>query len=155
VLNSTAGGKAYLLPSFPPSLKKQYVRFPKSNFFKDSLFYKDFETECKALHKLFCDHGNNWEIRDERDALWQTMIDKVINKMWVIRSSEKGWSAHVRCQLPRHQKIWLDDKYQEERSEGDCAWLDEVARDFARFIIKVYEKVIGKSAKVLEDKDLI
>ncbi len=39
-LNSRCGGKAYLLSSLPPSLREVKVRVPRSDFFKESIWYK-------------------------------------------------------------------------------------------------------------------
>lgn len=153
VLNSTYGGKAYLVPSFPPTLKHKYLRLPQHDFFVDSLWHKNFSDEFKALHKLFSIEYNNKDIRNSRDNWLQFIIDKVINKMWSIRLAEPGWSSKASCQLPSYQKIWLDNARQAERQKEND-WLNEVMNGFARWIVIVYEKVIGKKAKLLADEDL-
>lgn len=155
VLNSANGGKAYLLPSFPPTLNEQYLRLPHNDFFTDSLWRKNFIDEFQALHKIFSADYNNKNIRDGRDEWLQSIVDKVVNNMWTLRSAEPGWSAKDNCRLSEYQKIWLDNVYKEKCEEGiDTDWLDEVMSNFARWIIFTYEKVIGKKAKILNDKDL-
>jgi CRISPR-associated protein Csy1 len=151
-LNSTHGGKAYLLPSFPPALNKSYLHLPQKDFFAYFLRRKDFIDEFKALHKIFSTDYNNKNIRNSRDNKWlQAIIDKVIDKMWLLRSVKPAWSAKANCELPLYQKIWLDNFYQLER-EKNTEWLSEVIGDFARWIIETYEKVIGDQAKCLDDK---
>ena len=48
-LNSRCGGKAYLLSSLPPSLREVKVRVPRSDFFKESIWYK---SQSSALYRL-------------------------------------------------------------------------------------------------------
>lgn len=150
-LNSTNGGKAYLLPSLPPSIDKRYLHLPHKDFFTECLWLKDFSDEFNALHKIFFTEYNNKNIRDGRDYWLQSIVDKVIDKMWSLRSAKPEWTKNDNCNLPKYQKIWLDSARQEER-EMDSVWLDEVTSHFASWIISAYEKVIGKKAKQLDDK---
>src|SRR5690606_31155764 len=43
VLNSQNAGRAYLLPSYPPVLEKRTVRLPKTDFFAQSLYRRNFQ----------------------------------------------------------------------------------------------------------------
>ena len=150
VLNSTYGGKAYLLPSIPPTLSEQHIRLPKSDFFS-SLWLKNFHSSFIKLHKLFVTEHNNKEIRDGVDQWVQNIINSIIEKMWMLRLAEAGWS--IDTNLPMHQKIWLDESRKEERDTDDN-WLNNVSNDFARWFIATYEKILGKKAVTLDDTDL-
>lgn len=155
ILNSTYGGKAYLLSSIPPVLTKQNQRLPQNNFFSNSLWPKNFEEEFNALHKLFKADHNNRNIREGRDRWIQSIIDRVIEKIWAIRLQDHGWSASDSfARLPVHQKIWLDDARKEER-EDDDEWLDKVVDEFARWFRVAYEKVVGQQAVPLLDDELL
>ena len=59
VLNSRNGGKFYLLSSLPPELEKRKVRLPNNNFFKDTLWIKNYEKEFGYLNKVIFDKRNN------------------------------------------------------------------------------------------------
>ncbi len=140
-LNSQNGGRAYLLPSFPPKFKEAKVKLPTQDFFKDILWIKAFRNEFFALSKLIKDPRNNKPIRDFRENLVKLIIDKVLESVFKIRNfAEKGWSNDGKYKnLPLAQKIWLDDFYQEKRIEQDD-WAYEISADFAWWIIKNYEK---------------
>lgn len=154
VLNSTYGGKAYLLPSVPPILTKQNIRLPKSNFFTNSLRPKNFEKDFSKIHNLFNVDYNNKSIRDGLRRRIQSVIDDVIEQMWVVRSQTKGWSADQKyAQLLSHQKIWLDESRQEERQIDDN-WFQKIIVEFARWFIAAYKKVLGKQAILLGDAEL-
>lgn len=148
VLNSTYGGKAYLLPSIPPELSKQHIRLPKNNFFDNSLWAKKFEQYFIKIHNLYLADYNNKNIRDGLDRKVQEIIDDIIEQMWMLRLAEHGWSEGTN--LPIHQKIWLDDSRKEERYTNED-WLDSVSKDFARWFIATYEKLVGKMAITLDD----
>ncbi len=107
VLNSAYGGKAYLLSSIPPLVTKKNEILPKNDFFKDSLWLKEVKEYFLALHKIFKLDPNNISIRDNRDNLIQSVIDYIIEKVWLMRSQKIGWS--IEKNLPDYQKIWLDE----------------------------------------------
>jgi CRISPR-associated protein Csy1 len=155
ILNSTNRGKAYLLSSLPPLLSKQRHHLPTNNFFSNYLWPKHFEDEFNALHKLFKSDYNNRNIREGRDWWIQTIIDRVIEKMWVIRMQDITWSAaDIFEGLPLHQKIWLDESRKNEREAND-EWLDKVVSEFARWFKSAYEKVVGRLAIKLMDDELL
>lgn len=154
ILNSTNGGKAYLLSSIPPMLTKQNQRLPKNNFFTNSLWPKNLEEEFMALHKLFKADYNNKNIREGRDRRIQSIIDRVIEKMWAIRLQDRGWSAiDSFARLPIHQKIWLDDARKDERDAND-EWLDKVVAEFTHWFKVAYGKVVGRNSILLADDEL-
>jgi len=85
VLNNQNGGKAHLLLSAPPALNKQKIHFPKQNFFGESFRYYECREVFDALHKLFKTDYNNKNIREGRDYRVQELVDRMIDRMWVVR----------------------------------------------------------------------
>lgn len=154
VLNSANGGKSYLLPSLPPSFKQQHQRLPKNNFFDNILWSKEVKDIFILLHELFKTDYNNKNIREGRDAHIQSLVDYIIEKMWLVRSQLPEWSNADNFELlPKHQKIWLDDLYKDVRGiEED--WLNKIITECARWIIATYESVIGNDAILLADDEL-
>jgi len=155
-LNSQNGGRAYLLSSLPPKFEKREVNLPTYDFFINVLWVKDFEKEFSKLAKLIKDTRNNKPIREYR----QDLIDKIINKVLeyvaaIKKDSGVAWSDGEKySNLPKAQKIWLDDKYEDERGKDDD-WVKEVSHDFAEWIIKTYEKLHDKSFEILGDAEFI
>ncbi|KTC89128.1 type I-F CRISPR-associated protein Csy1 [Legionella drozanskii] len=148
ILNSTYGGKSYLLSSIPPNLSSHHIRLPKNNFFSNTLRPKSFEQHFVKIHNLYLADYNNKKIRDSLDWRVQDIINDIIERMWVVRLAEPGWSKDTN--LPIYQKIWLDESRKDERLT-DEDWLDSVSTDFARWFISTYEKLIGKMAITLDD----
>lgn len=63
-----------------------------------------------------------------------------------------GWSDDEKYdELPRSQKIWLDNAYESERK--DDKWIEAVSKDFTRWIIYIYEKIKGKQKVALGDAE--
>lgn len=153
VLNSKNGGKAYLLRSMPPVLKKREIYFPKSNFFEESIRAWEVSEIFDVLHRIASTDYNNVDIRDARIRRYGQLMDKVIEKMWSLRlvSSEQYYEKNSK--LKSHQKIWLSHEYEEER-ENDDVWLDKLENDITDWIIKSYEKRINKKFGADEKKDI-
>lgn len=155
VLNNKNGGIAYLLPSMPPVLNKQSTRIPKTNFFGNTLYFKNYTESFKSLEKLIQPDINNINIRLGIDNVIRFVISQVIEKSWALRQLDAGWSD--KTNLKAHQKIWLDLGYQQQR-EDDTEWLDTLIKEFARWFIHSYEKVIGNNlinTEMLHIKTLI
>jgi len=146
VLNSQNGGKAQLLSSMPPELKRQDTRFPKHDFFRESLNPWKFEYTFNKLHDIFkVPNYSNVTMRDARDAHYQTLVDKVIEKMWAVRLVEEQQYYEKTSRLKTHQEIWLLSQNEKKR-EDEEKWLDEVVEDIKHWIFDGYKKVKGKSA---------
>jgi len=153
VLNSQNGGKAYLLRSMPPVLKKRDIRFPKNNFFQDSIKAWEVSEIFDALHRIASTDYNNIDIRNGRIRRYEQLMDKIIEKMWAVRlvSSEQYYEKNSK--LKSHQKIWLAHEYEEMR-ERDDAWLDKIEKEITLWILKSYEKRTKKIFGEEERKDL-
>lgn len=154
VLNNQNGGKAYLLASMPPELKPRNIKPPHTNFFSNTIWPNAFKGDFQKLHSLLSGDYNNMQIRKKRDGITKNIIYQIIDKLWVVRSLDAGWSESERyAKLPKHQKIWLDQLYSSIRNEN-TEWLNPVKNDFARWFINTYTRLLGKNAISLGDEQL-
>jgi CRISPR-associated protein Csy1 len=154
-LNKEAKGVFYLLQSMPPVLKKQTIKHPKTNFFTNSLYYRNYKNSFQSLEKLIQLDINNINIRYSINNIITFIINQVIETSWEFRKLEANWTKTTT--LKQHQKIWLDIAYQQQREE-DEAWLNELISEFARWFINAYKKNTGKediNTKMLTIKTLI
>jgi len=146
VLNNQNGGTAYLLPSLPPFLELRAVQAPKSNFFAQSLYFKDYQEKFKALHKLFGDTvPNNLDVREGRDYWILQIVEQVMEKVWAIRERSGGWSET--SALPPAQKIWLDAAHSEKRDSEDD-WLDDIIVAVVSWLAIAYKKTVGEQKAI-------
>jgi len=139
-----------LLMSLPPTLKRRDIRFPKQNFFRESLLYYDYRDAFDALHNLFKTDYNNVRIREGRDYRLQDLMDRIVDKMWAVRSISDEQYQPKHSQLKRHQEIWLCDEFLETREEED-GWLEKLCLEITRWIILTYERLLGKQAIKLDE----
>lgn len=154
VLNNQNAGRAYLLSSVPPTFDQRQVRLPTRHFFRNSLSARRFQDSFQTLDRLMRSGINNIHIREGIRNSLKYLIDAVLRQAFAIRAAGPGWSQaeHYR-DLPLAQRIWLDDAYLEQREQSD-AWLDEVAGDFARWIVRTYEYLCKYSRTKLGDDEL-
>ena len=146
VLNNQNGGTAYLLPSLPPALELRATQVPKSNFFVQSLYIKDYQDKFKALHKLFADTvPNNIDVREGRDYWILQIVEQLMEKVWAIRELSGGWSEA--SALPPVQKLWLDAANSERRDSEDD-WLDEIIAAVVSWLAIAYKKAVGEQKAI-------
>lgn len=144
----------YLLNSSPPCLEKRSIHFPKTNFFKESFRYSDCRDVFQALHKILKTDYNNLKIREGRDYRIQELLDRIIDKMWAVRSVADEQYDKELSKLNHHQMIWLCNEFKQEREESDD-WLNQLTKDISSWIIHSYEKILGKQAIKLGNEELI
>ncbi|PJD94425.1 MAG: type I-F CRISPR-associated protein Csy1 [Legionella sp.] len=152
VLNFKNKGKAYLLVSEPPHLVSHNIRFPTLDFFNQSINYYQCSDLFHALHELFIQHKNNWHIRQERDEYYLAIIDRIIERMWLIREIASEQFNPQSSQLNSCQKIWLCDEYQATRDTEDD-WLGEITYQLSQFIVNGYENILGQHAFMFSDTE--
>ena len=148
-LNVRNKGIAYLLSSCPPMLEKRAIRLPKTDFFAQCLYRKNYQESFIQLHKFMQLDLNNDDIRTAIRNIIQFVIDQILVLASKTREySVEGWSNQdYYASLPKLQRIWLDKIYQTEREE-DHDWRDELSREIARWILRSYEKVISDAYKL-------
>ena len=149
VLNSQNAGRAYLLSSCPPILEKRAIRLPKTDFFAQCLYRRNYQESFFQLHKFMQLDLNNIDIRTAIRNIIQFVIDQILLQALKTREyAESGWSSQdYYVGLPELQRIWLDQMHQVEREENS-EWRDELSREIARWIIRSYEKVISEAYKL-------
>jgi CRISPR-associated protein Csy1 len=154
VLNSKNAGRAYLIASTPPELKRRQVRLPNQNFFKNSLQTRRFKDSFEALDKLIRTDVNNLHIRIGIKNSLKYIIDQVIKQSLIVRSYGEGWSNSEHYQpLPLSQRIWLDDANLAQRESQDD-WLDDIVDSFSRWILNSYEYLFKDTYVKLSDHEL-
>lgn len=154
VLNSQNGGTSYSLSSIPPELTLRNIRPPKTNFFTNSLWFKNYKDDFQEFHNLLIKDANNIHIRKKRDWFIRSIIYQVADQVWKIRSLEKGWSdSDNHKALPHYQKIWLDQLYVKERMEGP-EWFDSVQKELSRWFVNTYKKLMSDKALALGDEHM-
>ena len=154
VLNKDNHGEAYLLQSLPPTLQKRTIHPPKKSFFSNTLNPWKCKKSFQAFHNLVYMDYNNVNIREGRDKIIQFIISQVIERMWMVRQLDQGWSdGEAFTNLPAYQKLWLDNHYIQERENNDD-WLMKITEDLARWFLVSYAKVIGTKAKKIGAEQL-
>lgn len=156
VLNSQNGGKAYLLRSMPPVLKKREIHFPKKNFFQESVKVWETSEIYDALYRVYSADYNNVHIRNGRIYRYGQLVEKVIEKMWAVRSVSLEQYYEPSSKLKSHQLLWLSHEYEEKR-EREEEWLDKLEKEITVWIIQHYEKRVNKQGFKLgseERKDI-
>lgn len=149
-MNTRQNGKFFLVRSMPPFLQKGVLRLPKKDFFLNTMYYRSYEFTFRRLHVLFQLDRNNREIRQMiRDSVMD-LVDAAIMRASLLQQKDGGWSEG--CALPVSQKIWLDAMYEEERAEGE--WVEEVSLAFGRWLLRSYERILGKEKILLGDGEL-
>jgi CRISPR-associated protein Csy1 len=155
-INSKNAGKFYLLPSLPPVFKNSKIRIPKKDFFLESIWLQGFDSNFDSLHSCLNTNKKNLYIRNSRDSIIHGIIESIIETAFQIRTeAESRWSyENKHSKLPRYQKIWLDEDYNNERI-NESEWVEELADAIARWFIFAYEKLLKKQALKFADDELI
>ena len=146
VLNSQNGGKSQLLYSMPPELKKRKVKFPKYDFFSESINPWKFQNIFKDLHNIYkVPNYSNEAMRSARKYHYEQLVEKVIEQMWTVRLVEDEQYYEKQSKLKSHQKIWLLSEKSRKRDEEDN-WLDELMGEISLWVFESYKKILKKSA---------
>lgn len=153
-LNKDNGGKAHLLMSMPPTLKRLNIRFPRQNFLKESLRVFEYREIFYALHKLFRTDYSNHRIREGRDYRIQSLVELIIDRMWAVRAVCNEQYRSENSKLKPHQKFWLCDEFSQNR-EIENDWLDTLCKEIAAWIIRTYERLLGKNAYKLGEAERV
>ncbi|HWP20659.1 MAG TPA: type I-F CRISPR-associated protein Csy1 [Burkholderiaceae bacterium] len=156
-LNSERGGLNYLLPSLPPpAWKPSGSRLLKrDSAFAELLWFGSMRELVRTLADfLASDPDSTADTRTRRETIEQTIGQELALYGATVRAQyEAGWTRDPQCQLPRHQRLWLDpdrttldvrhhpahpewraddEAFNADYERGD--WADEVARDFGLWL---------------------
>ncbi|WP_299735627.1 type I-F CRISPR-associated protein Csy1 [uncultured Endozoicomonas sp.] len=152
VLNNQNGGKAHLLPSLPPELKKRNEHFPKQDFFTQSVRYQHCVETFQSLHNLYSKDHNNRLVRAARDEFYLSIMDYIVTRMWQLRAVAGEQYNPDYHQLSKAQRIWLLEEHAQAREDSDD-WLDDITGSITQFIFHGYEKMLGKKAIKFSDTE--
>jgi len=155
-LNNQNGGISFLLSSMPPILEKRKSQPPKQNFFENCLWAGLFKRDFDQFHKVLSWRKNNLEIRDMRDDIVLNSMTKLKRLIENIREIGVGWSDSETYQnLPLWQKIWLDNKHNEARTDKkqNDDYLSKAQSHFSNWFIYNY-KQSTKDNKLLGNDDV-
>jgi CRISPR-associated protein Csy1 len=155
VLNSKNAGRAYLLPSTPPSLKHRAVKLPNRDFFASNLRRKAFADSFKVLHSLALQDYKNDKIKNGINNILKFMIDQILEQTFKVRATGGiGWSqTEYYANLPKVQAIWLDDAYLEER-ESTTEWVTEISRQMVAWLALSFEQSMKQNKLLLGGEEL-
>ncbi|RKQ41017.1 type I-F CRISPR-associated protein Csy1 [Enterobacter sp. R1(2018)] len=142
-LNSSRGGRVWLLPSKAPFWENQKIPPLKmKTIFVQGPFDRSTRQIRGRLIHLLISTGNtkNYQIRQQRNRYIDELIDLLFNLAADIQREEwSGWTQDENCQLKPHQQLWLDpwraqtdEVFRAERDKDD--WQDAVADDFALWL---------------------
>lgn len=153
-LNFRAGGTGYLLPSLPPVWADRDIRPPKKDFFRETMPRRDVRQSLFTLHALFALDRNTIDIRERIREEIDAMAELAAAEAASVREAPAGWSSDDSHEaLPASQKIWLDKGLQDMRLESGT-WIDDIGTEFARWLIREYERIIGREKIILGDAEL-
>lgn len=136
-LNSSRGGKSFLLSSAPPTWQSELK--PPLN--SKSIFSGEYDRRAwRQAQKLqqyllsIFNRDSTLAIRQQLAAYLDELVDTLFNYAAEVQNMTQfaGWSANAN--LKREQQLWLDPYrndplFQEERAKGD--WQLRIADDFA------------------------
>jgi CRISPR-associated protein Csy1 len=155
VLNNQNGGKAYLLASVPPALTVREVRFPKSDFFNESINFRQFKELYEDLHKVMkIELGGNitrQKLLTARDNRLKALVLKIMDFVYVMREASIVQYKET-SGLPIAQVIWLCAEKADDRDSSD-AWLDEIIHDCTRWLNYTYAKLLGDKQILLGNEE--
>ena len=140
VLNNQNSGRSYLLPCKPPKLDQRATRLPSRDFFKQTLFVRDFDVYFKSLFELMALDINNMHIRDGIRKVLHKIVDEVMYRAFCVREFAGGWSQTEHYQaLPKAQQLWLDAALLEKRLEDD-EWQEAIAKALRQWLAGEIER---------------
>ncbi|MGO1283245.1 MAG: type I-F CRISPR-associated protein Csy1 [Psychrobacter sp.] len=143
LLMSKQGGRNYLLPSLPPTIKQE--RAFKLSKFANSIFSAAMEYNAREaiqnIFKAIKDKRNIVDVRDARKHATDEVLHQIFAAAEDIRSNlPAGWSKDY--ELDHIEKLWLDPKradldgeedFKAEREQDD-AWHSQIIHRFARWL---------------------
>lgn len=148
VLNNQHGGKSHLLLSIPPLLEQHEIKFPKQDFFKQTLRFSDCSEIIQRLDNVFKIGRDGVvpleRVRKGRDRCFGDLLDVIIQKMMALREVSANQFLEKSTKLLVWQRIWLCEQYKKERMEEND-WLDTLCDRIVTWIENAYRKTIKHS----------
>ncbi|MFT3718985.1 type I-F CRISPR-associated protein Csy1 [Pseudorhodoferax sp.] len=142
-LNSERRGMNYLLAGLPPRWETSELPLPLRTTDAMRSFGRLREVR-RLVRELaaFLKAGPRsiMSTRDSRDVWTDTLVDELLHYAHSLALLHPpGWSADERCELPEHQRLWLDPYRAVEDDEFSRAWhrkdwMEQVYEDFAQWL---------------------
>lgn len=167
-LNSSQGGKSFLLSCAPPNWEFQVKPpFEVKSVFSRNHFGLRVRKEIWSLREYLlkkADNDSTKPIRDQRAERVEQVLDQLVQYAAEIQNltGHGGWSARSDCKLSRAEQLWLDPQRAEldevfdaERDKND--WQEVIADQFARWFNSrlKHEKITMGDAEHAEWKKLV
>ncbi|WP_371193450.1 type I-F CRISPR-associated protein Csy1 [Glaciecola sp. SC05] len=156
-LNNQYNGKAYLLACVPPSLTIRDVRFPKHNFFTESLNYRQFKDLFENLHKVMkIELGGNisrQKLLTARDNCIESLVLKIMDAVYLMRQASTE-QYRESSSLAAAQVAWLCADKADERENSDL-WLEDIIHDCTRWLNNAYAKLLGEKQILLGNQEFL
>ena len=157
LLNSERGGRNDLLASLPPrAWNSSSLRVLESDSaFAAFPYFGNAREQVKALGEfLTSDPDSTMETRQRRESLERELCLELAAFGAAVRNQQgSGWTRDARCQLPRHQQLWMDperallevrvsSEHPEWQADDEAFirdfhrgdWADQVAGDFGLWL---------------------
>ena len=151
VLNSMNVGKYTLLESLPPMIEKRNLRYPKKDFWNETMRYYYVSGIMKELHLNLCNDRNNLTIRNRIKENIHSLIDRVLQMKYKLWSEYPCWIKHdIYGQLPKEQIVWLD---LENDMDLNSEMIDTLSKAFSRWLIHTYGRVLKKDSLSLGSEE--
>ena len=144
VRNSSLGMQ--VLPSLPPCLTGRKIKFPKRNFFSDSLYWRRFSDTLSDLDALFRDQRHNLAMRKRREDIILDFVETILYEANRLQNLPAGWSKET--ELSDEQAVWLDEVYGSQR-QADMDWIWPVCLDFARWLVDAHKRFCREQKRSL------
>ena len=147
--NNKATGRLFMLQSMPPVLKKPDVFYPRRDFFRE-LYLGEFRRLFFKLHGRYKDGRHNNDVRQSVRDVEAMIMEKIMIKVHALRQGPEGWSSNRN--ISSAQAAWLDDLYADKRR--DSKLMQEIADDFACWMIDSYHQIVKEKSVELGDGEL-
>ncbi|MCB0739226.1 MAG: hypothetical protein KDC92_17075, partial [Bacteroidetes bacterium] len=145
----------HLLSSTPPILKIHDIRFPKTDFFVESLSIWSFKELFQELHNVLkMEIGGDiprQKLLTARDKKIKGLVLKVMDTVYLLREASIE-QYRESFSLSAAQKVWLCHDKSHERENTDL-WLNDIIHDMTRWLNNAYSKSLGDMKILLGDEE--
>jgi CRISPR-associated protein Csy1 len=145
-LNSQHGGVSFLLNSMPPVLDKRKTQPPKNDFYTNTLWVND---NIKSLF-IYLNKMVNSPVRENMEKRKKDILQQILFQIHLfalrVRKLPQNWSNYPTYDnLPKWQKIYLDEAYQNIRDtkEKNHSFKEKCLEESARWITNQYRELFS------------
>lgn len=161
-LNSKQAGQQILIPSLPPIFTADTFRLAQStdSLFSSHAYHYQMQSNIDELVKTLTRRErdakdwhdvNNKNLRDDRDAIVNDIIDQTIAIAIMLQEQPAGWSKTYK--LKPEQKFWLDPNRSDEKflaRKQKTDWHNTITDQFADWLNSKLEERFKKRKNYTE-----